>query len=126
MEKNVAQITPCHYTFLDIIRNKRQVQESKELTARFYIDNYFSGSRKPPQNPSDLEDYISEIYPDGGGKLWNCSICNSLSHRSKINVRNHIESVHFPGLFTYQCPHCGKELSSNNSLSQHVSRFHKK
>ena len=85
-----------------------------------------SGFEKSPKSPSELENYISEIYPDGGGKLWNCSLCNLLSHRSKINVRNHIESVHFPGSFTYQCQQCGKECSSNNSLSLHVSRYHKK
>ena len=42
----------------------------------------------------------------------------------KIHLRNHIESVHFPGHFSYNCNHCEKTYKTKNALCIHVSRVH--
>ena len=45
--------------------------------------------------------------------------------RQKSNMLNHVESVHFPSLFLYECPYCGKAHNTKNALSVHISVKHK-
>ena len=59
-----------------------------------------------------------------GRPCYKCNICGKenphISH-----LRNHIESVHFPGHFSYKCDHCEKTFKSKNALCVHVSQMHK-
>ena len=55
---------------------------------------------------------------------WKCTICGKESAQ-KQNLVKHVESVHFPGLFSYECKHCGKTFKAKNSLYFHVSSTHK-
>ena len=76
-------------------------------------------------DPSDLMTYIMETRVDGK-KMYCCTICNKLISNSTTNAKNHIESVHFPGMFSYSCDECGRQCTSKNSLSIHMTRYHKK
>jgi len=54
-----------------------------------------------------------------------CTICQKrFPWRSA--VRNHVESVHFPGMFEYPCHICNKVMSSNSSLKTHITLGHNK
>ena len=68
-----------------------------------------------------LEDFDSFIRLDEHG-VPGCGICLAFSHSAKSNVRNHIESRHFPNTFTYACPRCAKILASKKSLQNHASK----
>ena len=59
-----------------------------------------------------------------GRPCYKCSICGKESSHLN-NARNHIESVHFPGHFSYNCDHCEKTFKSKNALCTHVSLMHK-
>ena len=76
-------------------------------------------------DPSELVKYISEVHTENG-KWWSCNLCNNFMHKGKMNARNHVEAVHFPGTFSYKCPECGKVLSSNNAFYKHMCKYHKK
>ena len=52
------------------------------------------------------------------GKGYYCTIC-SKSLPKRMEVRNHIESIHFPDIFCYQCNVCAKEFRSKNALKVH-------
>jgi len=54
-----------------------------------------------------------------------CTICQK-RFPWKSAVRNHVESVHFPGMFEYPCHICSKVLSSSSSLKTHVTLMHNK
>ena len=73
-----------------------------------------------PQRFEDLDQYIG-VKIDG---RWPCGICFAFKHQWKANVRNHIESKHFPGTFTHLCPLCGEACGSRQSLENH-KRKHK-
>ena len=70
-----------------------------------------------------LNDYIVSEYVDGV-LIHKCTLC-SKTNGQKHHTRNHIESVHFPNLFSYTCPFCSKEYNSKNSLHVHISTKHK-
>merc|ERR1712226_380894 len=53
-----------------------------------------------------------------------CVICGQ-SNSLRSNILNHVESVHFPNSFLYECIYCGKQFSSKNARNVHVSRNHK-
>eukprot|EP00092_Neocalanus_flemingeri_P037293 GFUD01040614.1.p1 GENE.GFUD01040614.1~~GFUD01040614.1.p1 ORF type:complete len:393 (+),score=68.12 GFUD01040614.1:147-1181(+) len=75
------------------------------------------GGEFTPQRPEDLDQFI------GRGELgYNCEICAQFGHASKSNVRNHVESKHFPNTFVYNCNICNKTCNSRQALQQHKSK----
>ena len=89
-----------------------------EKKLKFIEYNTFLGEI---QNPQDLDHYIvvrDDIIP----KKYACGLCNIFSHPSRSNVRNHLESRHFQGYFSYSCDICGKVLGTNNALEAHRKR----
>ena len=51
-----------------------------------------------------------------------CGICFQYANKSATNVRNHIESKHFPGMISYQCDWCRKVFSTKQSMDKHRIR----
>ena len=117
--------TPHHYntvTTLDILGinstvNIQNVHTYNTQKSTNLINSKFSGF-----DPADLLQYI--VKDSISGNLA-CSLCSRFSHRSRANVRNHIESKHFPNTFVYSCPICCKNCPSHQSLLKHKSLFHK-
>jgi len=75
------------------------------------------------REPSELNQYVA--YNQTEGKYF-CQICEKFTFRSRYNVRNHVEAVHFPNVFTYPCQMCEQSVGSKNALSIHMTRMHKK
>ena len=67
------------------------------------------------------EDFDKYIVPNVSG-VNSCSICHVFSHVAKSNVRNHVESKHFPNTFFYNCNICNKVCNSRQALQQHRSK----
>ena len=74
------------------------------------------------QDPSELLQYVTEGF--AGTKRFLCTLC-SYAHNVKANVRNHVESVHYPNSFQYSCDQCDKMFPSKNNMQLHRSRVHK-
>ena len=41
------------------------------------------------------------------------------------DVRNHVESIHFPGSFTYTCPLCEAVMTTKKALAVHKQKVHR-
>ena len=78
----------------------------------------FSG---PFSSAEDFDIYIEKEIDHPG---YFCSICNLFRKRGRADVRNHVESKHFPGTFTYNCTDCGLVLNTKTSLTRHQQRVH--
>ena len=37
----------------------------------------------------------------------------------------HVESIHFPTLFEYNCKYCGKSFGAKNNLYGHIFKYHR-
>ena len=68
----------------------------------------------------DLMQYVSKVE----GRYICC--CGAFSHQCKMNMKNHVESIHFPGLFKWNCEICGYEAKTRNILGMHKYRKHTK
>ena len=66
------------------------------------------------------EDFKKFIEKDESGP--HCGICRQFYNRSVTNVRNHIESKHFPNSFLYTCPNCSINVNTKVALDRHATR----
>ena len=84
----------------------------------FLIAALLVGLDYVPTNPAELDQFVerSELG-------YSCNICASFSHASRSNVRNHVESQHFPNTFVYTCDLCQKQCKSRQALQQHKSKI---
>ena len=83
------------------------------------FNQLFSSDHVPTlTSPSDLDQFVERS--DHG---YLCSICASFSHVGRSNVRNHVESKHFPNTFVYTCDLCQKQCKSRQALQQHKSKM---
>jgi len=73
-------------------------------------------------DPSELVQFISKNPEDG---KYYCSICHVFSHVASTCTKNHVEAVHFPSSFSYQCPLCSLTFNSKIKLNNHKATKHK-
>ena len=80
-------------------------------------------------DPSDLLQFVvkdtNAVTASDSRPKYVCNICFKFSHQGKTNVRNHVETKHFPGQFVYNCEQCLMSFPSKNVLQLHKSRNHK-
>jgi len=76
---------------------------------------------KGPQTPEDLSNYVIS---DQNVKEYHCSLCATFKAKLPSKVRNHLEAIHFPGLFVYTCEICRKTCKGRNALNVHKSLLH--
>ena len=74
------------------------------------------------QDPSELLQFVRR---DPCDLKYHCTLCNKFSHKNSYCSRNHVESHHFPNMFTYACDQCDMTFSSKSNYSMHRSRKHK-
>jgi len=72
---------------------------------------------------SSFEDLQQFVVKTANG--YQC-YCGLFKHKWKANVQNHIESIHYPGHFIWNCDICGDQVKTRNMLSQHKTKFHSK
>ena len=70
-----------------------------------------------------FEDLMQFVRKEEG--RYACSICNIFSHKWKDNVKNHIESKHYKGVFVHTCAVCGELCQSKNQLQKHRAKYHR-
>jgi len=69
----------------------------------------------------DFDQFIGRN--EHGGKC--CSICFSFNSHNLRDLRNHIESKHYPNTFHYLCQECEQTFSTNKAYLNHKQRAHK-
>jgi len=89
---------------------------SGKIQESFSLENQDVDIRTP-------DDLLKFVLPGDSGFI--CFYC-SKAFPNKRDVRNHLESIHFPNYFTYSCEICGKEFKSLNSRNIHMTRSHNK
>jgi len=75
-----------------------------------------------PPNIQALEQYVKSV---PNTKDFQCGLCEYISNRP-AKVKNHLEAIHFPGIFVYSCDLCEKTFSGRNAFGVHKSQVHSK
>ena len=71
-----------------------------------------------------VEDLSQYVLNDTTVKEYHCGLCDTFRAKLPSKVRNHLEAIHFPGLFIYTCNICEKTLKGRNALNIHKSTMH--
>jgi len=66
---------------------------------------------------ASTEDFDVYIARDGPVRI--CTLCGLFKNKTITNVRCHIESKHFPGIFNYTCQICAKVCNSKTAFRDH-------
>ena len=77
-----------------------------------------------PINRKVFDQYMERTMLEDGRPGFRCTLCGK-QNTNNCNVKNHIESIHFPGLFSYNCDYCERKFKSKNAQCSHVSKVHK-
>jgi len=65
------------------------------------------------KKPEDLYKYVASLTNSSD---FLCTLCSVFKHTKRANVRNHIESKHFKGVFLYQCEICKDYKNSKQEM----------
>jgi len=72
--------------------------------------------------PEDFERFVAKEPFDIG---YFCTLCKLFRKRGVPDVKNHVESKHFPNTFSYSCNLCDVVLGTATALTRHHQRVHK-
>jgi len=74
------------------------------------------------QDPSELLQFVRK---DQSDLKFHCTLCDKFSHKNSSCTKNHVESQHFPNMFSYPCDKCEMTFSTKTTLNLHRTRKHK-
>ena len=71
----------------------------------------------------DLHGYSSKITEGENIGKFQCNLCGKISKYRKDSFQ-HVEAIHFPGSYEYQCDQCDEKFDAQNKWHIHRSRVH--
>ena len=71
----------------------------------------------------DLHAYSKKLTEGENKGKFQCSLCGKISNRKEFAFR-HVENIHFPGSYEYECNQCGEKFDTKNKVYQHRSLVH--
>jgi len=95
-----------------------QVGEFEDYQEQSYMQVTETGQGSTTQV---FQDYVAR---SGHSSGWQCTICGKESAQ-KVNLVKHVENVHFPDSFSYNCKYCTQSFNTKNKLYVHIARIHK-
>ena len=114
-------------------RSQLTSSNSKEETIFIEEDKKFDqtklGENEEVKEWKDLRRFVviskKGNYQDGLKRTYQCTICGCLETNSASQMQDHVETVHFKGVFKYTCPFCEKPFHSRCTLKRHERKEHK-
>ena len=71
----------------------------------------------------DLHGYSSKIAEGENIGKFQCNLCGKISSKRSGSFR-HVDAIHFPGSYEYQCDQCDRKFDTNVKWRKHRSRVH--
>ena len=71
----------------------------------------------------DLHEYIKKFAEGENMGRFQCTLCGKIS-RFKWRAVMHVESIHFPGSYEYECDYCGEKFDTRKKWSHHQTKVH--
>ena len=71
----------------------------------------------------DLHAYSKKLTEGENKGKFQCSLCGKISNQKK-DAFSHVENIHFPGSYEYECHQCGEKFDTKHKVYLHRSRVH--
>jgi len=89
------------------------------------MDPNMAGGADGNKEVASYEDLLQFVTRDATNpQKYACCLCPNFVHKSRTNVKNHVESIHFKGRFVHTCADCGKTFPTRNAIQRHRSDVH--
>ena len=72
---------------------------------------------------SDLHAHSKKLTEGENNGKFQCSLCGKITNQKKYAF-SHVENIHFPGSYEYECDQCGEKFDTKNKVYQHRSLVH--
>jgi len=116
--------------------NQHQLQTEEEANYEESYDDYgqydqnYDNTMMDPNmsgdgnkdGPMSLYSYLAKEEVDGV-TFHRCVLCGK-STRDRGNMRKHVENIHFPNSYQYNCKYCAAMFGTRNQLNMHISKLH--
>ena len=73
----------------------------------------------------DLHRFSSKITEGENIGKFQCNLCGKISPR-RLHSFEHVEGVHFPGSYQYQCDQCDEKFDAKSKWRRHRTTVHSK
>jgi len=110
----------------DAVIVKAELKDNFTSDASFEDNNLYVNVCTESYNIQDPHELLQFVRKDPADLKHHCLLCNKFCHKSIYSTRNHVESQHFPHLFSYHCDQCEQVLTTRGALDRHRSNKHKK
>ena len=74
-------------------------------------------------NEQDLHGYSRKITEGENIGKFQCKLCGKISTTRKDSFE-HVENIHFPGSYEYQCDQCDRKFDTKGKWRKHRTRVH--
>ena len=71
----------------------------------------------------DLHAYSKKLTEGENKGKFQCSLCGKIIGTKWVAFR-HVENIHFPGSYEYECDQCSEKFDTKDKLKHHRSRVH--
>ena len=71
----------------------------------------------------DLHGYSTKLSEGEDIGKFQCNLCGNISN-DKSWAWMHVEAIHFPGSYEYQCDQCDEKFDTKQKWRNHRSRVH--
>ena len=116
--RNIVKLNMLFIVIVAGIINPKTIDENKSLNMICWGCTMYSIAGLV----SSVEDFDSYIVKEAESQGYYCSLCSLYGKRGRTDVRDHIESRHFPGTFSYNCLQCNQTLPTNKALKRHKQK----
>ena len=70
-----------------------------------------------------LDGYSSKLTEGENIGKFQCMLCGKISNR-RANSLIHVEAIHFPGRYEYECVQCDEKFDAKSKWAHHRSKVH--
>ena len=71
----------------------------------------------------NLHAYSKKLAEGENKGKFQCSLCGKISNQRQ-DAFGHVENIHFPGSYEYECDQCGEKFDTKHKVYLHRSRVH--
>ena len=71
----------------------------------------------------DLHGYYSKVTEGENIGKFQCNLCGKICN-NKFSSFRHVEALHFPGSYEYECDQCCNKFDTKSKYEQHRSKMH--
>ena len=102
------------------------ISKNKTLDSEYRVFTFTSNMQylRTLQEVADGEEVDFAYYLEHvGPRQFKCTICEKTIQGKKSDGMRHVEAIHYPGTFQYECEYCRKKLNSKSQLANHKYKF---